>query len=180
MKRALVSTSQLLRRANLPLRNLSTAAVSVNALKPGKECLLDIPHTNITLLNNGFKVASEDIGTPTCTVGIWIQSGSKYETADNNGISNLLEHVIFKGTNKRSAAEFEKAIVKLGAQLGVHTGREHTAIYARCLSRNADKVVELLADAVMNLNVKDEDVERQKPAILAQMKPKRVTNTPTL
>jgi hypothetical protein len=67
-----------------------------------KSVLVNVPETRVTEIGNGVRVATEDSGAPTCTVGLWIDAGSRYETPRNNGVAHFLEHMAFKGTAKRS------------------------------------------------------------------------------
>ena len=60
------------------------------------EFLLNVPPTDISVLDNGMKVATENSGASTATVGLWIDTGSRYETASNNGVAHFLEHMVFK------------------------------------------------------------------------------------
>ena len=59
---------------------------------------MNVPETRVTAIKNGLRVASEDYGLPTCTVGVWINAGSRFETAQNNGTAHFLEHLAFKVT----------------------------------------------------------------------------------
>jgi processing peptidase subunit beta len=61
-----------------------------------QDCLLNLPPTQTSVLDNGIRVATEDSGAPTATVGLWIDTGSRYETAANNGVAHFLEHMAFK------------------------------------------------------------------------------------
>lgn len=61
-----------------------------------EQTLLNVPETRMTAIKNGLRVASEDYGLPTCTVGVWINAGSRFETAQNNGTANFVEHLTFK------------------------------------------------------------------------------------
>lgn len=67
-----------------------------------KQTLANVPETRVTELKNGVRVATEDSGLKTATVGIWVDAGSRYETQKNNGVAHFLEHMAFKGTQKRS------------------------------------------------------------------------------
>lgn len=66
------------------------------------QVLVNVPETRVTEIGNGVRVATENSGLPTCTVGIWIDAGSRYENPKNNGVAHFLEHMAFKGTSKRS------------------------------------------------------------------------------
>jgi processing peptidase subunit beta len=74
-----------------------------------KQTLANVPETRITELNNGVRVATEDSGLKTATVGIWVDAGSRYETTQNNGVAHFLEHMAFKGTEKRSQTALGKS-----------------------------------------------------------------------
>merc|ERR1712025_166006 len=115
-----------------------------------KECLLNTPSTDVSVIDNGMKVATEDSGAPTATVGLWIDTGSRYETAANNGVAHFLEHMVFKGTEKRSQTKLELEVENMGAHLNAYTSREQTVFYAKCLSSDLGNAVEILADILQN------------------------------
>uniref|UniRef100_A0A8D1QJP0 Peptidase M16 N-terminal domain-containing protein n=1 Tax=Sus scrofa TaxID=9823 RepID=A0A8D1QJP0_PIG len=64
------------------------------------QVFLNVPETRVTCLENGLRVASEDSGLSTCTVGLWIDAGSRYENEKNNGTAHFLEHMAFKASSK--------------------------------------------------------------------------------
>ena len=74
-----------------PIRCKATAA-SISY----EQTLLNVPATKVTVLDNGLRVATEDSGAPTSTVGLWIDTGSRFETDENNGVAHFLEHMAFK------------------------------------------------------------------------------------
>merc|ERR1712200_133861 len=96
--------------------------------------------------------ASEASGSPTATVGLWIDTGSRYETSANNGVAHFLEHMAFKGTSKRSQTDLELEVENLGAHLNAYTSREQTVFYAKCLSGDLEQAVEILSDILTNSN----------------------------
>ena len=108
------------------------------------------PPTEVTVLDNAIRVATENTGSPTSTVGLWIDTGSRYETAANNGVAHFLEHMAFKGTGKRSQTQLELEVENMGAHLNAYTSREQTVFYAKCLSSDVGKAVEILADILQN------------------------------
>lgn len=80
--------------------------------------VLRAPTTDITALDSGLRVASETVmGSETATVGVWIDAGSRYETASNNGAAHFLEHMAFKGTQKRTQQQLEVEIENMGGHL---------------------------------------------------------------
>ncbi|MEQ2281089.1 hypothetical protein AMECASPLE_026771, partial [Ameca splendens] len=97
---------------------------------------LNVPETKVTTLENGLRVASEDSGLTTCTVGLWIDAGSRYENERNNGTAHFLEHMAFKGTRKRSQLDLELEIENMGAHLNAYTSREQTVYYAKAFSKD--------------------------------------------
>ena len=90
--------------------------------------------TLVTTLGNQLRVASESTGGETATVGMWIDTGSRYETDANNGVAHFLEHMAFKGTGRRSRHGLETEIENMGGQLNAYTSREQTVYFAKVLS----------------------------------------------
>merc|ERR1711936_504525 len=134
-----------------------------------KQCLLNTPPTQVSVLDNGMRVATEDSGVPTATVGLWIDTGSRYETAANNGVAHFLEHMAFKGTAKRSQTGLELEVENTGAHLNAYTSREQTVFYAKCLSGDLDGAVEILSDILTNSTFGQEEIERERGVILREM-----------
>ena len=89
-------------------------------------------------------------GAPTATVGLWIDTGSRYETAANNGVAHFLEHMAFKGTEKRTQTQLEIEIENMGSHLNAYTSREQTVFYAKCLKEDIGNCVEILSDILQN------------------------------
>uniref|UniRef100_A0A8D2L5A4 Cytochrome b-c1 complex subunit 1, mitochondrial n=2 Tax=Varanus komodoensis TaxID=61221 RepID=A0A8D2L5A4_VARKO len=134
------------------------------------QVLHNIPETEITTLDNGFRIASEQSNQPTCTVGVWIGVGSRYETEKNNGVGNFVEHMAFKGTKNRSCAELEKEVESMGAHLNSYSSREQTAFFMKALPKDLPKAIEILADVVQNCSLEDSQIEKQRSVILQEMK----------
>ncbi|XP_066255659.1 mitochondrial-processing peptidase subunit beta [Euwallacea similis] len=159
------SAAKLSKNCNLnkALRKASSSAAEA------KQVSLNIPPTKVTTLNNGIRVATEDWGSQTATVGIWIDAGSRYENAKNNGVAHFMEHMAFKGTGKRTQSQLELEIEDLGAQLNAYTSREQTVYYSKCLSKDVPKAVEILADIVQNAKLGEAEIERERGVILREM-----------
>jgi processing peptidase subunit beta len=160
------SVLSLLRQTRSPA--LSTRCMSL-ASAQFKQTLLNSPPTNITVLDNGMRVASEDSGAPTATVGLWIDTGSRYENDANNGVAHFLEHMAFKGTSKRSQTDLELEVENLGAHLNAYTSREQTVFYAKCLSGDVGQAVEILSDILTNSTFGEQEIERERGVILREM-----------
>uniref|UniRef100_A0A6B2EAM2 Mitochondrial-processing peptidase subunit beta n=1 Tax=Phlebotomus kandelakii TaxID=1109342 RepID=A0A6B2EAM2_9DIPT len=131
--------------------------------------LVNLPATHVTTIDNGLRVATEDSGAATATVGLWIDAGSRYESDSNNGVAHFLEHMAFKGTSKRSQTDLELEVENLGAHLNAYTSREQTVFYAKCLSKDVPKAVEILADIIQNSKLGEGEIERERGVILREM-----------
>lgn len=127
------------------------------------------PKTRVTQLENGLRIASENSGRSTCTVGLWIDAGSRYEDDDNNGTAHFLEHMAFKGTSNRSQLQLELEVENLGAHLNAYTSREQTVYYAKSFSKDLPQAVEILADIIQNSTLGEEEIERERGVILREM-----------
>ena len=90
-------------QSSFQLRNATTSLQVTNPTITYEQTLLNVPETRVTAIKNGLRVASEDYGMPTCTVGVWIDAGSRYETAQNNGTAHFLEHMAFKVTSHKAS-----------------------------------------------------------------------------
>jgi len=131
--------------------------------------LYNAPATNLSCLSNGLRIASEDNGGESCTVGLWIDAGSRFENEANNGITHFLEHMIFKGTKNRSQLQLETEIESMGAYLNAYTSREQTAYFAKCLKKDLPAVVNILGDVIQNPLFDEECIEGERNAILKEM-----------
>lgn len=134
-----------------------------------EQTLLNVPETEVTTLENGLRIASEDSGIPTATVGLWIDAGSRFENAKNNGVAHFLEHMAFKGTAKRSQVDLELEVENMGAHLNAYTSREQTVYYAKCFSKDLGKAVEVLSDIIQNSTLGEQEIERERGVILREM-----------
>ncbi|KAG1669068.1 hypothetical protein FOA52_003986 [Chlamydomonas sp. UWO 241] len=132
--------------------------------------LSTLPDTQITTLPNGIRVATERIPfAETTTVGVWINSGSRFETDANNGVAHFLEHILFKGTKRRTVKELEIEVENMGGQLNAYTGREQTCYYAKVLGKDVDKGIDILSDILLNSNLDDRAINRERDVILREM-----------
>jgi processing peptidase subunit beta len=115
-------------------------------------------------------VGSETVvGAETATVGVWIDSGSRYETAANNGTAHFLEHMAFKGTSKRTQQQLEMEIENMGGHLNAYTSREQTAYFAKVFKNDVGRAVEIISDILLNSKMEDSAIEREREVILREM-----------
>ncbi|KAM9859548.1 cytochrome b-c1 complex subunit 1, mitochondrial [Aulostomus maculatus] len=133
------------------------------------QCLAGAPETRLSTLDNGLRVASEETGHATCTVGLWISAGSRYESEKTNGAGFFLEHMAFKGTKKHPQTALEQEVESMGAHLNAYTSREHTAYYMKTLAKDLPKAVELLSEVVQSCSLSEADIEQQRGVILREL-----------
>src|SRR6185503_7817310 len=93
------------------------------------------------------------------SVGVWVRTGSIHEQPGEMGVSHLLEHMVFKGTQRRNARDIALVLERLGGSLDAYTTREHTCYQARVLDEHLDTAVDVLADIVMNPLLRSEDLD---------------------
>ena len=124
-----------------------------------------------TILPNGIRVVTESIPyVRTVSLGFWFRTGSRNETVENNGISHLIEHLMFKGTTNRSAREIAEVIDAAGGQLNAFTGKERTCYYARILDEQLPVAAELLADMFLNSVFDLEEMEKEKNVVIEEIR----------
>jgi predicted Zn-dependent peptidase len=128
-------------------------------------------------LNNGISVLTEEIPhLLSVSIGIWVKIGSRHEDSVNNGISHFIEHLLFKGTERRSALDIAKEIDSVGGVLNAFTGREYTCFYAKVLSKDLPLAIDLLSDVYNNPLFDSEELDKEKGVILQEIK--MVEDTP--
>jgi mitochondrial-processing peptidase subunit beta len=132
--------------------------------------VLRAPTTDVTTLDSGLRVASETVqGSETATVGVWIDAGSRYETAHNNGVAHFLEHLAFKGTQKRTQQQLEVEIENMGGHLNAYTSREQTVYFAKVFKNDVGRAVEILSDILLHSKLDEGAIERERDVILREM-----------
>lgn len=126
---------------------------------------------NLSKLENGLRVVTvERPETETISLGIWIKTGSSCENADINGISHFVEHMVFKGTKKRTALQISEDIENVGGQTNAYTSREFTVFYAKMLKNDIELAVDVLADLVMAPSFLDEEMRKEKEVVIQEIK----------
>lgn len=122
------------------------------------------------VLKNGLRLVYEKIPhVKSVSIGVWVGTGSRNEDSQNNGISHFIEHMLFKGTQNRTAKEIAESIDSLGGQLNAFTGKESTCFYARTLDSHLDTAVEVLADMVFNSKFSEKDIKLEKRVVLEEI-----------
>lgn len=121
-------------------------------------------------LDNGLRIILEEIPTVrSLTIGIWIKTGSRFETKEENGISHFIEHMLFKGTSKRNAQQIAEEFDAIGGEVNAFTSKEYTCLYAKVLDTHESFAIEILADMVLNSLFDSVELEREKKVILEEI-----------
>lgn len=122
-------------------------------------------------LNNGLRIVLEPVPTVrSVTMGIWILTGSRNESEENSGISHFIEHMLFKGTEKRNAQEIAEAFDSIGGHVNAFTAKEYTCYYARVIDSYKEYALEILSDMFFNSLFLEEELEREKKVIQEEIK----------
>lgn len=110
------------------------------------------------------------MGTETITVLVMVKTGSKYESRKQSGLSHFLEHMFFKGTEKRpSAKALSIELDAVGGEYNAFTGKEYTGYYIKVASHKAEKALELVSDMLLNSKFESEEIEREKGVIVEEI-----------
>lgn len=121
-------------------------------------------------LKNGLRIVTEKYqGVNSVSVGVMIQNGSRNEEFNLNGISHFIEHMFFKGTNKRNAKQIAETIENVGGQLNAFTGKESTCYYVKNLYTHLDLSLEVLSDMLLNSTFDEKEIEREKSVIVEEI-----------
>jgi predicted Zn-dependent peptidase len=122
-------------------------------------------------LKNGMRIITIPMKeNPTTTVLVLVETGSKYENKDNNGISHFLEHMCFKGTSRRpSAFDITKELDGIGAQYNAFTGQEYTGYYAKSDYKKLDTILDVVSDMYLNPIFPEKEIEKEKGVIIEEI-----------
>ena len=124
-----------------------------------------------TVLPNGLIVLTERMEhLRSVAMGVWVQSGSRYEAAEINGISHFVEHMLFKGTRSRSAQHIAREMDAIGGNLDAFTGKETICFSVKALSNHVPIALDVLSDLVLNPVFAETDIERERGVILEEIK----------
>src|SRR5579884_1958394 len=127
--------------------------------------------TERTVLPNGLSIVSETMRhVRSVSLGIWVKSGSRREEAQDNGITHFIEHMVFKGTERRTAEEIARSVDAIGGNLDAFTSKETVCFSAKVLDEHLPVALDVLADLVRRPLFRDEDIEREQGVILQEIK----------
>ncbi len=124
----------------------------------------------LTRLPSGLTVVTERMErVETVSLGAYVGSGSRHELAEENGVSHFLEHMAFKGTERRTAAEIAEEIEAVGGHLNAYTAREQTAYYVKVLKEDTALAADIIGDILTHSTFDPEELERERGVILQEI-----------
>ena len=125
---------------------------------------------NVITLENGLRVfmnKRDDLRS--ATVGVWVMSGSRNETTDISGISHFIEHIVFKGSEKRTGFEIAEGMDEIGAHVNAYTTKEYTFFYTKALDYQILKAADILFDMIRHPRLDSKDIETEKGVVLEEI-----------
>jgi predicted Zn-dependent peptidase len=125
---------------------------------------------NKTILDSGIRVITEQIPhAHSVSIGIWVANGSRHEQPLLNGVAHFVEHLMFKGTSRRSALDIAREIDSVGGVLNAFTSREYVCYYAKVLDKFLPRAVDLLTDIFLNSRFDQDEIEKERKVILQEI-----------
>ena len=132
------------------------------------------------VLSNGLRVVAEPIENfPSVSVDhiyhhirhfiLWIGAGSMYESAEENGLSHFVEHILFKSTERRTTKDIAVEMDALGGQVNAFTAKECTCYYAKVIAVHLPRAMDLLCDMLLNARVDEAEFEKERGVILEEI-----------
>ncbi len=124
----------------------------------------------IESFRNGLKLATEEMShMESVSIGIWIHAGGRHETKPNSGISHLLEHLLFKGTEKRDMSAIKQEIEGRGGSFNGFTSEEHTCYLVKVLAKDAELGIDILSDMVLHPRLEESEIAKEKDVIIEEI-----------
>ncbi len=126
---------------------------------------------NLKVFDNNVRFVYEKIPhVRTISLGVWLDNGALHETAEENGISHFIEHMLFKGTHKRSQMEIAQTVDNVGGIQNAFTSKEFTCYYIRALDSYFDLCIDILSDMLFNSKFDEEEIEKERKVIVEEIK----------
>jgi len=123
-----------------------------------------------TVLASGLRIVTEEIPTVrSAAFGIWVNVGSRDESLKVAGASHFLEHLLFKGTKRRSALEISSSIEAVGGEMNAFTSKEYTCFYARVIDKDLPLAIDVISDLITSSLGKSSDVEAERKVVLEEI-----------
>ena len=125
---------------------------------------------NTYKLKNGLRVVTEYIEhVNSISIGVMVQNGSRNEELNVNGISHFIEHMFFKGTEKRTSKEIVQEIENVGGQINAYTSKEATCYYIKSLNTHIDLAIDILSDMIINSKFDDEEIKKEQGVVIEEI-----------
>jgi len=126
--------------------------------------------TRKTVLDNGIRILTQQMPhVHSVSMGVWVNAGARDETSAENGLSHLIEHMIFKGTTRRSAFQIAKEFDAIGGQTNAFTSMENTCYHARVMDTHLATMAEILTDIFLNSRFSQDELEKERPVICQEI-----------
>jgi len=124
----------------------------------------------VSRLANGMRIVTDAMDSvATASIGVWVEVGTRHETAAINGVAHMLEHMAFKGTERRTALAIAREVEAVGGHVNAYTSREHTAYYVKVLAEHAPLAVDILADILLHSTFDPAELERERQVVLQEI-----------
>ena len=125
---------------------------------------------NISKLPNGLTVVSDRISNvESISLGLWVRAGARYERSSENGVAHFLEHMLFKGTERRTSKDIVEEIESVGGSINAYTSREMTAFYAKVLKKDYSLALDVISDIVQNSVFNSSEIDKERAVILQEI-----------
>lgn len=129
-----------------------------------------MPEFRKSTLRNGIRVVSENHPhSRSVTIGVWVDTGTRDEKEKEKGVSHFLEHLVFKGTKKRSSFQIAKSLEEVGGDLNAYTTREYTCYHGHTLREHLKLNIEVLADLVCNAEIDAKDLDKERSVVVQEI-----------
>ncbi|MEW6056862.1 MAG: pitrilysin family protein [Bdellovibrionota bacterium] len=123
-----------------------------------------------SLLDNGMTLLTESVTQfQSLSIGVWVTAGTRHEKPGEEGLSHFLEHMMFKGTERRSALDIALAVDRVGGEFNAFTAREYTCFHLLLLSRDLNLAVDIMSDVLLSSKLAQEEIERERKVILQEI-----------
>ncbi len=138
--------------------------------------VLNLANVRADRLSNGLAVVSERMPhVRSATIGVWVEAGSRHEGSAENGISHFIEHMVFKGTSRRTAEDIAREADSLGGNLDAFTSKELVCFNTKTLDEHLPKAFDILSDMVLTPRFAEDDIEKEKGVVLEEIKMEKDT-----
>lgn len=124
---------------------------------------------SVITLSNGIRCVHRRVKSPVANIALTVNSGTRDESSEQHGVAHLVEHLLFKGTARRTAYQINNRLESVGGELNAFTSKEETVIHASCLTADYTKGVDLLRDMMFNSNYAEREIEKEKEVIIDEI-----------